>query len=69
MDATQLGCTHIEALKEELADASSAREVLALALARLLRDTKSHQLHPHPGDPTDSVAVLETQLNLSLIHI
>lgn len=50
-----------EALEDELADASSAREVLALALARLLRDTKARQVHP--DDTANPVAALETQLN------
>ena len=50
-----------EALEDELADASSAREVLALALARLLRDTKACQAHP--DDTAKPVAALETQLN------
>jgi hypothetical protein len=66
--AQAAGLSRNEALEEELADASSAREVLALALARLLRDTKAHRLHTGPDYSSNPVAALEAQLDNLSVH-
>jgi hypothetical protein len=62
-NAKEGGLARNQALEDELAATNSAREVLALALARLLRDTKAQKysgMQPH--DNLEPVADLETQL-------